>query len=329
MGDFRVAYSLDDVKRLAPRASALTLGVFDGVHRGHRSIIEELIRTGKNPGIESTFLITFSPHPVVVTRSRKAPRILTTIDERLDLFERFPLDGVFVVRFDEKMRNTDYRDFIRDYLLDAFDMRTLVLGYDCHFGRNREGGPESVQAEGRRHGFEVKVVPPLQINGQVVSSTFIRSTLIGGDLSLANEFLGHPFSVAGVVERGAGKGGQIGFPTANLRIDHPRKLWPQGGAYATRVKIDGQVHNGMMNVGTAPTLKGEKPTIEVHVFDFDADIYGKKIIAYCHARLRDEVAFSSPRELVEQLGRDRLAAMEILSRSEESARGEKGTASGT
>jgi len=319
MGSLRVAHSLDEVKKLAPRASALTLGVFDGVHLGHRSIIEELINTGQNPGIESTYLITFSPHPVVVTRSREAPRILSTIGERLDLFERYPLDGVFVVRFDEKMRNTDYRDFIKEHLLEAFDMRCLVLGYDCHFGRNREGGPESVQAEGRRHGFEVKVVPPLQINGQVVSSTFIRSALMEGDVSLANQMLGHPFSVAGVVERGAGKGGAIGFPTANLRIDHPRKLWPPGGAYATSIKIDGQVHNGMMNVGTAPTLKGGKPTIEVHVFDFDKDIYGKTVIAYCHARMRDEVAFSSSQELVEQLQRDRGAALDILSREGGSA----------
>jgi riboflavin kinase/FMN adenylyltransferase len=318
MGKLRVAYSLDDIKELSPRASALTLGVFDGVHRGHRSIIEELISTGQNPGIESTFLITFSPHPVVVTRSRKAPKILSTIDERLDLIQSYPLDGVFVVRFDEKMRNTDYRDFIREYLIDAFDMRSLVLGYDCHFGRDREGGPESVQSEGRRHGFEVKVVPPLQIDGQVVSSTFIRGALIAGDVSLANELLGHPFSVAGVVERGAGKGVEIGFPTANLRIDHPRKLWPPGGAYATRVKIDGQVHNGMMNVGTAPTLKGDKPTIEVHIFDFDRDIYGETVIAYCHSRLRDEVAFSSSQELVEQLQRDRQAALEILSREGDS-----------
>jgi riboflavin kinase/FMN adenylyltransferase len=318
MGELRVAHSLDEVKKMAPRASALTLGVFDGVHRGHRSIIEELIETGRNPGIESTFLITFSPHPVVVTRSRKAPKILTTIQERLDLFQRYPLDGIFVVEFDDKVRDTDYRDFIREYMIDAFDMRSLVLGYDCHFGKDRAGGPESVQAEGRRTGFQVKVVPPLQIEDQVVSSTFIRQTLINGNVSLANELLGHPFSVAGVVERGEGKGDAIGFPTANLRIDHPRKLWPPGGAYAARVKIDGHVHNGMMNVGTAPTLKGGKPTIEVHVFDFDKDIYGQTVIAYCHARLRDEIAFSSPEGLVEQLGRDRGAALEILSQEAES-----------
>jgi riboflavin kinase/FMN adenylyltransferase len=316
MGRIQVAYSLDDVKKLAPRASALTLGVFDGVHRGHHAIIEELMRTGRDAGIESTFLITFSPHPVVVTRSREAPRILTTIGERLDLFARYVLDGVFVVRFDEKMRNTDYRDFIREYMIEAFDMRTLVLGYDCHFGKNREGGPESARAEGRRLGFEVKVVPPVEINGQVVSSSFIRNTLIAGDVSLANDLLGHPFSVAGVVERGQGWGQSIGFPTANLRVDHPRKLWPPGGAYAARVKIDDQVHNGMMNVGTAPTLKGGKPTIEVHVFDFDRDIYGKTVIAYCLERLRDEITFSSPRGLVEQLGRDRRVALEVLARAE-------------
>jgi riboflavin kinase/FMN adenylyltransferase len=313
MGELRVAHSLEEVKKLAPRASALTLGVFDGVHRGHRTIIEELIRTGRDPDIESTHLITFSPHPVVVTRSRKAPRILTTIVERLDLLRRYPLDGIFVVEFNEKVRNTDYREFIKKYMIDAFDMRALVLGYDCHFGKNREGGPESVQAEGRRRGFRVKVVPPLQIEDQVVSSTFIRKTLISGDVALANEMLGHSFSVAGVVERGEGKGAQIGFPTANLRIDHPRKLWPPGGAYAARIKIDGKVHNGMMNVGTAPTLKGVKPAIEVHVFDFDEDIYGKTVIAYCRQRLRDEEAFSSPRELVDQLARDRLAALEVLS----------------
>jgi riboflavin kinase/FMN adenylyltransferase len=314
MAELRVARSLDDVKRWLPRASALTLGVFDGVHRGHRAIIEELIRTGDQPGIESKFLITFSPHPLVVTRTREAPRILSTIVERLDLIARFPLDGVFVVNFNEEVRNTDYRDFIQRYLIEAFDMRSLILGYDCHFGKNREGGPESVQAEGRRLGFEVKVVPPMQENGQVLSSTYIRSTLAAGDLRLANKLMGHPYTVAGVVERGAGKGEGIGYPTANLRIDHPSKLWPPGGVYATQVKIDGEVHNGMMNVGTAPTLKGGKPTIEVHIFDFDRDIYGKTVIVYCHARLREEVAFSSREALVEQLRRDGRTAVEILSR---------------
>jgi riboflavin kinase/FMN adenylyltransferase len=319
MGKLRVAYSLAEAKALAPRASAVTLGVFDGVHRGHRSIIEKLIQVGEHPDIESKFLITFNPHPVVVTRSREAPRILSTIEERLDLLERYPFDGVLVVKFDETMRNTDYRDFIRDYLIEGLDMRSLVLGYDCHFGKDRGGGPESVQAQGRRDGFDVRVVPPLEVDGQVASSTHIRFNIKKGNLILANRLLGHPYSISGEVERGAGKGRSIGFPTANLRIDHPRKLWPQGGAYAVSVKIDGEVHKGMMNVGTAPTLKGGKPTIEVHVFDFDRDIYGETAIAYCHARLRDEITFSSKDALVDQLERDRRTALEILSRTDDPA----------
>jgi riboflavin kinase/FMN adenylyltransferase len=318
MGKLRVAYSLDEARAFAPSASAVTLGVFDGVHQGHRSITEKLIQVGEHPDIESRFLITFNPHPVVVTKSRKAPKILSTIEERLDLLERYPLDGVLVVKFDEKMRETDYRDFIKEYLIEGLDMRSLVLGYDCHFGKNREGGPESVQAQGRRRGFDVRVVSPLEVDGQVASSTFIRTTLKQGNLILANRLLGHPYSISGEVEVGTRKGRSIGFPTANLRIDHPRKLWPPGGVYAVSVKIDGEIHKGMMNVGTAPTLKGDKPAIEVHVFDFDDDIYGETVIAYCHARLRDEVTFSSKDALVDQLGRDRRTALDILARVNDS-----------
>jgi riboflavin kinase/FMN adenylyltransferase len=312
----RIARSLEEAKAFATGSSAVTLGVFDGIHRGHRTIIEELIRAGKSPDIDSVFLITFDPHPVVVTQTREAPLILSTIEERLDLLGLFPLDGVYVVRFDETMQQTDYREFIQEYLLDGLHMRKLVLGYDCHFGKDREGGPESVQAEGRRQGFEVRVVPPLQIEGQVVSSTFIRSTLLDGDLELANRFLGNPYSVTGQVERGAGRGHSIGFPTANLRIDHPRKLWPPGGVYAVKVKLDNDVHKGMMNVGTAPTIKGDERTIEVHLFDFEKDIYGEDLIVYCHARLRGEKTFPSPGDLAAQLERDRQAALEILARED-------------
>jgi len=314
MGKLHVAYSLDEIRKLAPRASAVTLGVFDGVHLGHQAIIEELIRTGSASDIESVYLITFDPHPVVVTHSRETPPILSTIEERLDLLEQFPIDGVLVVRFDDKIKQTDYRDFIQEYLVDGLDMRSLVLGYDCHFGKNREGSPESVQAEGRRRGFEVRVVPPLQIKGQIASSTYIRNMLQKGELDLANRLLGHPYPVAGRVERGAGMGRTLGFPTANLRIDHPRKLWPPNGVYAVSVKLNGEVHKGMMNVGTAPTLKGGEVSMEVHVIDFEGEIYGDQLTVYCYARLRGEKTFPSPGDLADQLERDRRAALEILSR---------------
>jgi riboflavin kinase/FMN adenylyltransferase len=312
MGKIRVAHSLEEARALAPRASAVTLGVFDGVHRGHQSIIRELMVAGTAPGIESTFLITFFPHPVVVTRSREAPPILSTVEERIDLMEKYPLDGVYVVHFDEKVQNTDYRDFIKDYLVDGLQMRSLVLGYDCHFGKDRQGSPESVQAEGRKHGFEVRVVPPLQMEGQIASSTYIRKTLIRGDLDKANTLLGHPYTIAGVVERGAGKGRTIGFPTANLRIDNPRKLWPCAGSYAVRVRVEGNIYDGMMNVGTAPTLKGENRAVEVHIFNFDKDIYGQFVVAFCYAYLREEKRFSSVEALTAQLESDRNTVADIL-----------------
>lgn len=312
MGELRVAHSLEEAKALQPRASAVTLGVFDGVHRGHQSIIRELLAAGAEPGIESKYLITFFPHPVVVTRSRQAPPILSTVEERIDLLRKYPLDGVYVVNFDEKVQNTDFRDFIKDYLVDGLDMRTLVLGYDCHFGKDRQGSPESVQAEGRRHRFEVRVVPPLQMEGQIASSTYIRKTLLAGDLDKANTLLGHPYTVAGVVERGAGVGRRIGFPTANLRIDHPRKLWPKGGVYAVRVKVGGDVFDGMMNVGTAPTLRGTKRAVEVHILNFDKDIYGELVVAYLYAYLREEQQYSSADQLSAQLARDRESVRDLL-----------------
>ena len=180
-------------------------------------------------------------------------------------------------------------------------------------------GATVIKVETHKRLDMLRVVPPFQINGQVASSTYIRSTLLAGDIGLANQLLGHPYSIAGEVERGAGKGRSIGFPTANLRIDHPGKLWPPGGAYAVRVKIYGEVHNGMMNVGTAPTLKGGARAVEVHVFDFDESIYGARVIAYVHARLREEVTFPSPAGLIDQLDRDRRAALEILERKDRSA----------
>jgi len=311
-GNLQVAYSLADFARFSPRPSAVTLGVFDGVHRGHRAIIAELLRCKSMGGIEAAYLITFDPHPVVVTRSRQAPPVLTTIDERLDLLESYPLDGVLVVRFDREVAGTDYRDFIRTYMLEGLQMRALVLGSGCHFGRGRGGNPESARAEGRAGGFEVKVVPPYLIGGAAVSSTSIRNALLGGDLDLANQYLGHPYAIAGEVVKGEGAGASIGFPTANVRVYDPAKLWPGDGVYAVEVKVGGALHGGMMNVGTAPTLKGRERGIEVNIFGFDRSIYGERIVVYCRAYIRGERAFPSVETLATQLERDRETARALL-----------------
>jgi riboflavin kinase/FMN adenylyltransferase len=247
-----------------------------------------------------------------VTRSRRTPPILSTIEERLELFSAFALDGVFVVAFDDNVANIGYRDFIQRYLIEAMDLRHLVLGYDHHFGHRREGSPERVRAEGEKRGFGVTVVAPVEFESSVVSSTAVRDALVGGDLAAANRLLGHPYLVAGTVEHGQGRGRGFGFPTANVAVSHPLKLWPPRGVYAVRVGRRGALLDGMMNVGSAPTVKGERPRIEVHLFDFDEDLYGEELFVYCESYIRDERRFASIDGLVARLGEDRDAARAIL-----------------
>ena len=309
---FPVAFSLDEIAQLAPKRSAVTLGVFDGVHRGHHRIIEELVTCRADEDIDRVFLMTFDPHPVSVTHSRAMPPVLSTIAERIELFREFDLDGVFVVPFDERTARMDYRDFIQRYFLDAMDMRRLVLGYDCHFGHRRQGSPERVASEGERLGFSVRVVPPVEFDGAVVSSTQIRETLEAGKLDRANDLLGHPYLVRGTVGSGRGKGRNLGFPTANVGVNDPMKLWPPLGVYAVNVIWREQRYGGMMNVGRAPTIKAGETEIEVHIFDFDHTLYGETVSVYCEAWLREERRFPSVDALIAQLTKDRERAREVL-----------------
>jgi len=307
----RVARSLKDVRAFSPRASAVTLGVFDGVHVGHHRIVDELVRARKLPGIERCYLVTFDPHPIVVTHSRIMPPMLTTIDERIALLSGYAVDGILVLKFDEQIAGLDYRMFLEKYLIRPFDMKHLVLGYDCHFGKNREGSPERVRNEAPQFGISVGVVPAVTMGSEIISSTAIRNALIEGDLDKANAFLGHPYLLSGRVIRGHGKGRGLGFPTANLSVADSFKLWPPRGVYAVRVELRGRLYDGMMNVGRAPTMKSlpeEAREAEVHLFDFAGDLYGENLLVYCFDYLRHEKEFASPAELVLQLENDRAEA---------------------
>jgi riboflavin kinase/FMN adenylyltransferase len=311
-----VARSLEELRACAPSRAAVTIGVFDGVHRGHRAILDALVARRTAGAVDVAWVVTFDPHPLTVTHARETPLILTTIDERLELLARTEVDGVFVLPFNDATRRIEYRDFIQRYFLDAMDMRELVIGYDCHFGHRREGSPERVAVEGRTRGFEVTIVPPVRVDAEVVSSTTIRKTLTSGNLERANHLLGHPYLVRGRVIHGQGRGRDIGFPTANVDVSDPSKLWPPTGVYAVRVGWRGWIHDGMMNIGRAPTIKrGHADEIEVHLFDFDHHIYGEEISVWCEARLRAEQKFPTVTALIEQLNRDRQAARELLSRS--------------
>ncbi len=309
MRTLAVARSLEELRALAPAKTAVTIGVFDGVHVGHRAIIEELIARREKGSVDGAWLFTFDPHPLVVTHSREAPPILTTIDERIELFAKFGLDGVFVLRFDEETARIDYRDFIQRYFLDAMDMRELVMGYDCHFGHRRQGSPEAVTEEGARRGFAVDVVAPVYAGGDVVSSTTIRAALQAADLERANHLLGHPYLVRGKVAHGQGRGRDLGFATANVAVADAQKQWPSAGVYAVRVVWRGRIYEGMMNIGRSPTMKRvDHDEMEVHIFDFDHSIYGEEISVYCESYLRAEKRFPTVTALIEQLNEDRRAA---------------------
>jgi riboflavin kinase/FMN adenylyltransferase len=311
----KVARSIAELREFSPRSSAVTLGVFDGVHIGHRRVIDELVRARKTRGIDQCYLVTFDPHPVVVTHSRITPPMLTTIDERLALLSPFALDGILVLKFDGQMAALDYRAFMEKYLLRPCDMKHLVLGYDCHFGRNREGSPERIKSEAHRFGISVDVVPAVAMGSEVVSSTAIRNALMEGDLGKANGFLGHPYLLSGRVVKGHGRGRGLGFPTANLRVSDPFKLWPPRGVYAVRAETGGRLHDGMMNIGRAPTIKSlpeEAREAEVHLFEFEGDIYGENLLVQCCHYLRNERKFASPEELSHQLENDRAEAARRL-----------------
>ncbi len=315
MRTLAVAHTLEELRALAPHNSAVTIGVFDGVHRGHRKILDELVARRERGLVESAWAITFDPHPLVVTHSREAPLILSTIGERIELLSSFELDGVFVLHFDEATAHIEYRDFIQRYFLDAMDMREVVMGYDCHFGYRREGSPERVAEEGARRGFGVTVVPPVVVDGDVISSTNIRAALQAADLERANHLLGHAYLVRGTVAHGQGRGRDLGFPTANVAVTHAQKQWPAPGVYAVRVGWRGRIYQGMMNIGRSPTMKRvDHDEMEVHVFDFDHHIYGEEISVYCAGYLRAERRFSTVAALIEQLNDDRRAARERLAR---------------
>ncbi|MBI4721309.1 MAG: riboflavin biosynthesis protein RibF, partial [Chitinivibrionia bacterium] len=296
----RIAHSLEELMPLGLKNTAVSIGVFDGVHAGHAKIIKELIRCRDERGADGAYVITFSPHPLTVTHSRISPPILSTIDERIELLSGFPLDGILVVTFDSALADLDYRTFLNRYVLNGLNMKHLVIGYDFHFGRNREGSPERLMEDSKKGNFSLKIVPPACIHDVVISSTQIRNQLIEGNLERAVQLLGHPYLVRGRVVAGRGEGRSIGFPTANLAVSNPYKLWPSNGVYAVRVRVDDAMHAGMMNVGTAPTMKGATlgtREMEVHIFDFSGDLYDKIISVYCCRYMRAERMFGGPSEL--------------------------------
>lgn len=292
--------------------TAVTIGVFDGLHIGHQQVISTLVGVGRDTGAVETVVVTFDRHPAAVT-GKPAPPMLTTLDEKLSLFDGTGVDWIVVEEFDRDTAAMDYRTYIRRRLLDGLGMSHLVIGHDFRFGRGRGGGERDIVLTAADAGFGVTTVPPVTLDEKTVSSTTIREDILALRLDAASRALTRPFFFDAGVVRGDGRGASLGYPTANLAIDDPGKLVPPSGVYAVVVEAAGGFLEGMMNIGSAPTFHeaGER-RIEVNLFDFSGDLYGRRLRVHCIGWLREERRFADRAELVRRLAADRAAAHRLL-----------------
>jgi len=296
------------------RPAVVTLGTFDGVHRGHQAVLAEVTRRAR-AGTLASVLVTFDPHPLAVVNPAAAPKLLTLPEEKRNLVTAGGgIEQFVLMPFTPAVAQLDAAAFVRR-LCDEYAMRELVMGYDHGFGRGRAGDVELVQRLAKDQGFAVAVVDAVRDNGQPISSTLIRTALAHGDLDSAARWLGRPYAIRGTVVRGAGRGRTIGIPTINLGPPDSSKLLPPDGVYAVRVRLkDGRTFGGMMNQGPRPTFGEDARALEVHLFDFSGELYDETVDVQWVRRLRDVQAFPSREALVAQLEHDRQAARATLNR---------------
>lgn len=296
----------------AERGAVVTVGTFDGVHRGHQAVLAEITRRARGRGGESV-VVTFDPHPLAVVNPGAAPPLLTLPAEKRRLLEAAGVSRVETLAFTPELARLEPVAFVRDVLRARWRMDELVLGHDHGFGRGRSGDVDTVRRIAATDGFAVDVVDAVKDDGQPISSTLIRTALAHGDIALARRWLGHPYGALGTVERGAGRGRTIGIPTINLPVPDARKLLPPDGVYAVWVTLpDGTRYGGMMNQGSRPTFGVRERGLEIHLFEFDALVYGVTVWVEWVRWLRDVRAFASREALIEQLAEDRTAARRSL-----------------
>jgi riboflavin kinase/FMN adenylyltransferase len=269
--------------------SVITIGTFDGVHVGHQKIIKRLVKTAKKENLKAVVL-TFFPHPRMVLQKDANIKLINTIEEKAELFNKFGIDNLVVKKFTKAFSRLSAEDFAKQVLVDKLNAKKVIIGYDHHFGRNRRANIDDLRRFGETYGFEVEEISMQDINDVAISSTKIRNALAEGDIIKANTFLGYDFMISGTIVRGKGLGKQMDFPTANL----------------------GQVVFGMMNIGTNPTVNGNDESIETHFFNFDQDIYNQKIRINVLQRIRDEQRFESVEALKTQIHRDKKTALNYI-----------------
>ncbi|WP_372745049.1 bifunctional riboflavin kinase/FAD synthetase [Lutibacter sp.] len=293
------------------KKSFVTIGTFDGVHLGHQKVIKNLVESAKKNNAESV-LLTFFPHPRMVLQKNANIKLINTIDERIELLENIGLNTLIIQEFSDEFANLSAFEFVKTILVDQLNIKKLIIGYDHHFGKNREGNFNSLVAFGLQFNFEVTEISQKDISNITVSSTKIRCAIEQGEIQKANSYLGYNFTLIGTVVKGKNLGKKIGFPTANILIKETYKLIPKTGAYIVKSSINNKLIYGMMNIGYRPTVSGKNQTIEINFFDFDEDLYNQVLKIEVLTFLREEKKFDSIEYLKSQLNKDKQKSLEYI-----------------
>ena len=289
----------------------VTIGTFDGVHFGHQQILKKLTREAKKAKKKSV-LLTFFPHPRMVLQKNSSLELINTIEEKAELLKKVGLDYLIIHPFSKEFSRLTALDFVRNVLVNQLNTSKLIIGYDHHFGKNREGNIEQLTEYSNLFDFTVEEIPAQDIDSVSVSSTKIRKALVSGNLITANNYLGYNFMINGVVVNGKQLGGKIGFPTANIDINEDYKLIPKTGVYVVKSTINNKIVFGIMNIGNRPTVNGKHQTIEVHFLNFNQDLYNKNLTIELLYFLRDEEKFDSVKALIHQLKKDEETARNYI-----------------
>jgi riboflavin kinase/FMN adenylyltransferase len=308
----KLFHSINDFQ--STKKTILTLGTFDGVHIGHKKILERITENTENGKYES-LVLTFFPHPRMVLQEKSEIRLLNTIGEKIKLLEATGIENLVVHPFNESFSRLTAEEFVRTILVEKFQIQKIIIGHDHRFGRNRTANIDDLIAFGIEYGFEVEQISAEEIQDVSVSSTKIRKALNEGNMALANEYLGYNYFLNGTIVKGKQLGRTIGFPTANINIEEDYKLIPKIGVYVVKATINDESLFGMMNIGFNPTVNGEKQTIEVHLFNFDKDIYDQNIEVSLLHYIRDEQKFSSIDALKAQLHQDKMESLAFIDSS--------------
>jgi riboflavin kinase/FMN adenylyltransferase len=310
----KVHYDLASLPQF--KDAIVTMGAFDGVHKGHQQIIQRMKQLAKKV-LGETIIITFHPHPRKVISSVPGEiKQLSSIKERIHLLEAAGIDHLVIIDFNYNFSNLTAEQYVEDFLYHHFKPNTVIVGYDHHFGKGRNGNIALLQSMGTRLNFKVEEIQEQLVDNEIISSTLIRNYISDQNITRANDLLGYPYQFEGFVVRGNQLGRTIGYPTANLHVNDEEKLIPSNGVYAVKVKgicTNHKAIEGMMNIGIRPTVDGQKKVIEVNIFNFDQDIYEQNLVVMVYEFIRGEVKFNGLDALKEQLHQDKITATNLLS----------------